>query len=226
MDPQIRRKFGAHADAIDALLRAHELQVPSDTLESLYKTRRRYLQPDVTGKDTKRSWRSELRSLLSNAERLRKYLTSSNPRRERLQARMDETHRLLNHSWMSLNFALTVPRLHVPTLLDRLESGRITADEVSSLIEAIRSDLEREQGRWLGRPRTDFADVVAIGCRAWVRSGRPVNWSYTDGKVSGSLPIFLRELIACCGVKAKNDDALACSIKQARAAGFFTFNGP
>lgn len=162
---------------------------------------------------------ASLRSASKHAAALEKQRQAQTARSTRLRARCIRLADALCNDWISSS--LGVAGID-HTLDDNLRRGELEAIDFSALIRLL-TDLE---GRWLkalqakqssalcatdslrGRKRGINGDTIAAGLFIWKMAGRLGSEYFcrdgSDKLLSGPLPCFLRDLLACSGLRMSN----------------------
>lgn len=193
----------------EELVKSHALDVPAATVDMLATTitNCRTLEPqpkkekgkEPTPRERLEKARTHTRMLLKYTKRRPSHAESIKGWSEKLLAALDDFTPIV---WL----AIESPPIDVPWLIDWLKSGVRSKDELTKhkdeltrLASGLNSILSRKS-KSTGRPTETLARIVSGGCVAWLNSGRTdtpyeKHWS---GELSGPLPPFIRELLACC----------------------------
>lgn len=92
--------------------------------------------------------------------------------------------------------------LDLGELLDSLEAGGVDRETLTMLANALNA-ITTGPSDWqsVGRPWGLAKPIIRGGCMAWTIAGNrrlTYRWDDGEGALTGSLPDFLRDLLACC----------------------------
>ncbi len=204
----------AYKSLVRKLLSKHGLRVPESTADMLTRTVtscRRGWKPNARQAVT----RQRLGGALTHAEALIRYTKKAPARAESTQTRSESLRDALNSLDAVVWLGVAVPRIDVPSLLDRLDTGSLEYDELTRLAQAITRTLSVDDGP-TGRPMERSTAVVRAGCIAWFRAHRKDSYNTWSSDFStGPLPRFLRDLLNCCWLYLSSQ-ALYSATKDAR----------
>lgn len=183
---------------VDALLALHGLSVPESTRDNLATDI--MLSREVVA-ETKGGIHSPLPALRkadTHAKALLKYASQPPSRVSSIANRCAKLYAVLNDPRVAMELAITAPALDQTRLLDGLAALRIEPHQLSRLSDAVA--VTERNARASGRPWSAAKLIIRGGCIAWNRGGRTESftWSAANGSLSGPLPAFLSDLLACC----------------------------
>lgn len=198
----------------DALLSWHGLSVGDNTRHMLATTimhNRVLSRPDRH----KRSPRADLIKVRTHAAKLLEYAEHPPARRSSLTLRHHKLAEALRSDGplLGIHLIFTHPAFDPTRLLHALDDGSaIDPKELRRLLRTLdaiegqrvkeRDEARRQdkRTRGIGRPWAAVTTIVRAGCVAWQRAGGHIQsqWSVDEETLSGALPTFLRDLIACC----------------------------
>jgi hypothetical protein len=185
----------------DALLAKHRLSASSETRDMLAKAIMVERTLPAGFGLRKYSPLPALRSALTNARALLRFAGKPPSRHVSISTRCAKLAAALRDSELvGLTLMLAEPNFDSLDLLDALDLGIPNAHELRSLIKTLEA-LDPENLRWIvGRPLGLTTPIIRHGCVAWSRARRVEKYSWNDVNecLSGPLPNFLRDLIACC----------------------------
>jgi hypothetical protein len=97
-----------------------------------------------------------------------------------------------------VGFDLAIAQIDVPGILADLDAQRIEIDSLKQLV--MHADAALRKGTGIGRPWSPHTVIVRTGCNAWKCAGKRVGyrWDDTAENLTGAMPAFLRDLLACC----------------------------
>jgi hypothetical protein len=190
----------------DALLAAHGLTVPDATRDMLADamTHNRELPRRESESRGGHSALPALRAARTHASKLIEYADHPPARKASVPLHCAKLASAIrsNESLVGINLVLADPPIDPNALLDALDSGSFDVDVLRELVR-VADAVEAESGG-VGRPWAAHTTIIRSGCIAWERAGRVVTCSWNrksganNGKLTGPLPAFLRDLIACC----------------------------
>lgn len=184
----------------DAILTTHELIVDNETRDKLAKTImfNRVLPLEAVAR--KYTAGPALKKAKTHAEALLKHAIAPPTRPESIEIRSQRLAAALrDNELVGLELVLAKPSFNPLKLLVALDKGNAKPTELRRLV----ATLNTIQPGKVGRPRAGLTNVVRCGCIAWKSAGHEVqsNWNVDSETLSGALPDFLRDLIACCSGK-------------------------
>lgn len=184
----------------DALLSAHGLRVPTATRNNVASIIAQYRGlPKPEGRPRgSRSALPALRVARTHARRLIEYASHPPVRKTSEPLRCAKLAQAIRRNEALTGLNLVLAGIDVRALLDGLDTGHCDRLVLRRLVKMV--DTLEAEPRSIGRPWAPHRVIVNTACIAWERAGRRIGyrWHPDDGKLSGPLPDFLRELIACC----------------------------
>lgn len=189
----------------DALLAAHGLTVPDATRDMLANTICHERELPASS-NRKRSPRADLDKVKAHAMKLMEYAARPPSRTSSVALRRSKLAQALRSDspLLVIHLICARPAFDPARLLDGLDGGdAVDTAELRKLLRTLAA-LERQSGPRAGRPWAAHTTIIRSGCIAWERAGWVVTCSWNrksganNGKLTGPLPAFLRDLIACC----------------------------
>jgi hypothetical protein len=138
-----------------------------------------------------------LRVARTHAAKLIEYLSRPPTRKSSVSLRCAKLAAAIRESDIA-PLTLAVEDIDPNALLDELESGRIDVDTLRGLIRV--ADAAESASGGMGRPWAAHTTIIRAGCIAWERAGQKISYGWHDDRdaLTGALPDFLRDLLACC----------------------------
>lgn len=184
---------------VDALLDRYGLSVDDGIRHMLASTIMHNRANPCPASVRKHSPMPALQKALTHVKALLQYADKPPSRASSLVLRARKlAEALRENALVGMELVLTKPSFNPLPLLDALDAGNAERIELLRLL----ATLEVATGKaWkVGRPWAAFTVVIRAGCITWQRAGKRVQsrWSVDEETLSGELPDFLRDLIACC----------------------------
>jgi hypothetical protein len=187
----------------DALLHAHGLSVPDmtrDMLADVIANSRELPEPKTNGSHSELP---ALRTARTHAAKLIEYAKQPPARAASVLLRCRKLAQALCDSDVAV-MALSLAGIETAPLLASLDAGDVTTAKLRRLVKSIdkidakHKDAKHKNG--IGRPWAAHTRIIRAGCIAWERGGNVIGYQWDDDakKLCGSLPKFLRALVACC----------------------------
>lgn len=150
------------------------------------------------GAGGRRTPRARLRIALTHARKLLEYAGRRQQRSDRIRNRKAKLHGALNNLDVMIWLAIATPRADVRELLAHLGRDALDTGKLATLVQAL--DAARAGSGRSGRPIAQAIKVLRGGSVAWLRAGRKdsYRWNDVEGRLTGALPVFIRDLFACC----------------------------
>lgn len=226
----------------DALLEQHGLTVPESVRDNVATDIMLSREVVAGTKGGTHSSLPALRKAGAHAKALLNYASRPPSRASSIANRCAKLSAALNDPRAAMELAIIAPALDQARLLEDLGALRIEPQQLSRLSDAVA--VMESRARASGRPWAAAKPIIRGGCIAWKRGNRTESftWNAADGSLSGPLPAFLSDLLACCngthdfvrslrrpalGQRMRgdglnmSDDALRVLIAECKKAGLF-----
>lgn len=198
------QKYGP---VVDALLMTHGLRFPEETRDMTRDmladtiSKCRELSQSESEPCESRSATPALRTARTHARKLIEYADDPPARKTSMQLRRTKLAAALRSNEVRVGLDLVYAGMDLNVLLIALDKGDVQKETLQRLVQIV-DEVEKEPGG-IGRPWGQRTYLVRSACIAWERANRPVefrwnSWSGGEGTLTGALPDFLRDLVACC----------------------------
>jgi hypothetical protein len=182
----------------NALLEQHRLEVPESVRDNLANTILHAREGTPNEKGGTHSPMPSLRKADTHARALLNYVNRPPSRASSISNRCAKLSAALNDPRVAMELAIDVPSLDLKRLLEGLAVARADPAQLACLSEAV--ELIASNKKVSGRPWSTAKPIVRGGCIVWKRAGRTESFTWNAGNrtISGPLPAFLGDLLACC----------------------------
>jgi hypothetical protein len=187
------------------LFKKHRLTVPERTAEMIAKTIMHCRVLELRAKKEKGeelSPRERLKKARTHAAKLLEYAARRPSQADSIFKRSNSLYKALDDWGPLIWLATAAPPVNVSDLLDRLQAGGLNKNQLRALVRALDKTLSEstKDRRRTGRPTELLSYVIRGGVIAWHRADAATSYFCDpyDGRLTGLLPKFMRDLISYC----------------------------